>query len=88
MTSDSTKITLNNCQANAGGKPVGSLPLQSVKVTLKRGNATIASKTQKCGTYDFGQVAVGEYKFEITAINGNTANRETFLNSDPVTVSY
>lgn len=84
-----TKISLSECQVNKGGEGAGSTPLKSVSITLYRNNGIIATKTQACGTYNFGQQLEGTYRFVVSAINGYAKSDKTFfLNADPVSVSY
>ena len=84
-----TKVTLSNCKANVGGQAPGTLTLSNVEITLFRNGAAVSTKSQKCGTYDFGLVGKGDFYFKITSINGNTAaNRNTFVNANPVSIQY
>ena len=84
----STKVTLSNCKANAGGASPGTTPVASVTLALIKGSTVVKFITQKCGTYDFGRQGVGDYKFRVWAINGSTTkSRSVFLNAS-VYVSY
>ncbi len=88
-TKDATVITLANCKVNKGGAAYGSSTLSSVSITLYQNGKAVKTIKQKCGTYNFGNYGPGRYYFTISAINDNkSANRTTFLNADPLKVSY